>query len=98
MTLGHRLTAAYAIIVTSLLVGFNWGFRRLLELEIEFPGRTMSETERIRYIVHVIVPFLALGCFASLLFLVFTRHSRRRFKIGGGSDRDRDAPRLTSTK
>jgi hypothetical protein len=86
MTLGHRLTAAYAIVVTWLLVGFNRSFSRLLELEIEFPGRTMSETERIRYIVHVTVPFLALGCFASLLFLVFTRRSRRRGKIGGEAE------------
>jgi len=93
MTLGHRLTAAYAIVVTSLLVGFNRGFSRLLELEVEFPSRTMSETERIRYIVHVTVPFLALGLFVSLLFLAFTRQTKRRFKIEEGADRDRDAPR-----
>ena len=87
MTLGHRLTAAYAIVVTSLLVGYNRGFRRLVELEVEFPGRSMSETERIQYIVHVTVPFLALGLFVSLLFLVFTRRSRRRqIKIGGRAE------------
>lgn len=86
MTLGHKLTAAYAIVVTSLLVGFNRGFRRLLELEIEFPGRTMSEAERIQYIVHVTVPFLALGGFAALLFLVFTRRTRRQLRIRGGAE------------
>lgn len=78
MTLAHRITAAYAIVITSLLVGLAQGNRHMLKLEKENITYTLGETERGRIIAHISVPYLTGGAITALLFLVLTRSNKVR--------------------
>ena len=82
MTLSHRLTTAYAIIVTALLIGISHGNRSLLSLEETHPDHPLTEAERVRLIVHITVPYFGGGILAAVMFLGFSRPCRRKLKIG----------------
>ena len=78
MTLAHRITAVYAIVITSLLVGLAQGNRQVLKLEMKEIPYALTETDRSRIVAHTTVPYIAGGVVAGLLFLAFTRQPKTR--------------------
>ena len=54
MTLGHRLTLSYAVVVTSLLVGFSQGNRHVLRIEEAQPGMKLKQANEL--IASVVSP------------------------------------------
>jgi membrane protease YdiL (CAAX protease family) len=78
MTIGHRLTVAYAIIVTSLVFGFCHGNRHLLALEEKRPDLTLTQANRNHLSVRFTVPYFFGGIMLAAIFLFNTRSEVKR--------------------
>jgi hypothetical protein len=78
MTLTHRLTAAYAIVITALLLGIGHGNRHLLALEAQRPDLSLTQANQNHIAARFTVPYLVGGVLVAAAFLTFTRQVKRR--------------------
>ena len=78
MTLTHRLTTAYAIVITALLLGIGHGGRHLIALDERTPELNLKQANRNHITALYAVPYLAGGVLVAAAFLVVTRTKKRR--------------------
>jgi len=76
MTIGHRLTIAYAIIVTSLVFGSCHANRHLLALEKKRPDLILKQANRNHISARFIVPYFIGGIMIASLFMLNTRSEK----------------------
>ena len=70
MTLLHRLTTAYAIIVTAIMLGACHANRKIMRLEEEKPELRLTQPQRNHFTVGLGFPYYIGGILVAFAFLV----------------------------
>jgi len=76
MTLTNRLTTAYAIVATAMLLGVGHANRHLLRLDEQRPELNLKQASRNHLGARITVPYLAGGVVVAIVFLVVSRQRR----------------------
>lgn len=74
----QRLVIAYAILVTALVVGFEFGIRHLARLVETHPALTYGQANPVGIMARIGVPWMLCGLIAGGMFLFASKPRRKQ--------------------